>query len=403
MQRRIHSVVWAWLFLLPLTLGAGDVSPRAARLHREAIVVDLHIDTPQRLLDENLDLAPRDAHGHIDLPRMKEGGLDAGFMSIYINMRTYTGDAATKRALQLIDSVAEQVRRHPDQLVLATTAADVRRAHKDGKVALLMGMEGGTPIANDLRLLRDFHRLGVRYLTLTHSLNNDWVDSSTDKAAHNGLTDFGKDVVREMNRLGMMVDISHVSDKSFYDALAVSQAPMIASHSSCRAINSHARNMTDDMIKALAAKGGVVHINYHIGFLDEDFRVAVAKINDEYRAKDSALEKQYAGDAKGLLAAQENLQKEYRARLPRVSWEKVVEHIDHAVKLVGADHVGLGSDFDGAWMPEGMDDASYLPRITQALLDRGYSETDIKKILGGNTLRVMEEVERVAAKLSATK
>jgi membrane dipeptidase len=252
-------------------------------------------------------------------------------------------------------------------------------------------------------LLRDFHRLGVRYLTLTHSLNNDWVDSSTDKAAHNGLTDFGKDVVREMNRLGMMVDISHVSDKTFYDALAVSQAPMIASHSSCRALNSHARNMTDDMIKALAAKGGVIHINYHIGFLDEDFRVAVAKINDEYRAKDSALEKQYANDPKGLLAAQEQLQKEYRARLPRVSWEKVVEHIDHAVKLVGADHVGLGSDFDGAWMPEGMDDVSYLPRITQALLDRGYSEADIKKILGGNTLRVMEEVERVAARLSATK
>ncbi len=332
-----------------------------------------------------------------------EGGLDAGFMSIYVDMRTYTGDAATKRALQLIDTVYEQVRHHPHQLVLATTAADIRRAHKDGKIALLMGMEGGTPIANDLRLLRDFQRLGVRYMTLTHSLNNDWADSSTDKPAHNGLTDFGKEVVREMNRLGMMVDISHVSDKTFYDALEVSQAPMIASHSSCRALCSHARNMTDDMIKALAAKGGVVHINYHIGFLDEDFRVGSAKVTDEYRAKGSALEKQYANDPKGLLEAQERLQKEYRARLPRVSWEKVVEHIDHAVKLVGADHVGLGSDFDGAWMPEGMDDVSYLPRITQALLDRGYSEADIKKILGENTLRVMEEVERVAARLSVPK
>ncbi len=392
----------AWLLLIPLTLVASDVSPRAARLHRDAIVVDLHIDTPQRFLDEAFDLGPRDAHGHIDLPRMKEGGLDAGFMSIYVDMHTYTGDAATKRALQLIDSVNEQVQRHPDQLVLATTAADVRRAHKDGKIALLMGMEGGTPIANDLRLLRDFHRLGVRYLTLTHSLNNDWADSSTDKPAHNGLTDFGKDVVREMNRLGMMVDISHVSDKTFYDALAVSQAPMIASHSSCRVLCAHARNMTDDMIKALAAKGGVIHINYHIGFLDEDFRVASAKVQDDYRAKSRELEKQYANDPKGLLAAQESLQKESRAKLPRVSWEKVVEHIDHAVKLVGADHVGLGSDFDGAWMPEGMDDASYLPRITQALLDRGYSEADIKKILGGNTLRVMEEVEKVAARLSAS-
>lgn len=403
MQRRIHGAVWVWLFLLPLTLAAGDVSPRAARLHREAIVVDLHIDTPQRLLDEDFDLGARDTHGHIDLPRMKDGGLDAGFMSIYINMRKYTGDAATKRALQLIDSVAEQVRRHSDQLVLATTADDVRRAHKNGKVALLMGMEGGTPIANDLRLLRDFHRLGVRYMTLTHNLNNDWADSSTDKPAHNGLTDFGKDVVLEMNRLGMMVDISHVSDKTFYDALAVSQAPMIASHSSCRALDAHARNMTDDMIKALAAKGGVIHINYHISFLDESFRTASAKITDEYQAKDRELEKQFAGDAKGLLAAEEKLQKEYRAKLPRVSWEKIVEHIDHAVKLVGANHVGLGSDFDGAWMPEGMDDASYLPRITQALLDRGYSEADIKKILGGNTLRVMEEVERTAARLSGAK
>ena len=398
-----RRVALLWLLLIPLTLAAGDVSPRAARLHRDAIVVDLHIDTPQRLLDENFDFAARDSHGHIDLPRMKEGGLDASFMSIYVEMRTYTGDAATKRALQLIDTVYEQVRRHPDQLALATTAADVRLAHKDGKVALLMGMEGGTPIANDLRLLRDFHRLGVRYMTLTHSLNNDWVDSSTDKPAHNGLTDFGKDVVREMNRLGMMVDISHVSDKAFYDALEVSKAPMIASHSSSRVLCAHARNMTDDMIKALAAKGGVIHINYHIGFLDEEFRNTYSKMADEYRAKSRELDKQYANDRKGLLVAQEALQKEYRAKLPRVSWEKIVEHIDHAVKLVGADHVGLGSDFDGAWMPAGMDDASYLPRITQALLDRGYSEADIKKILGGNTLRVMEEVEKVAAKLSATK
>ncbi|HXE74689.1 MAG TPA: dipeptidase [Candidatus Xenobia bacterium] len=401
MKKRRVSLLW--LLLIPMSLAAGDVSPRAARLHRDAVVVDLHLDTPQRLLDESFDLGARDAHGHIDLPRMKEGGLDAGFMSIYVEMRTYTGDAATKRALQLIDTVYEQVRRHPDQLVLATTAADVRRAHKDGKIALLMGMEGGTPIANDLRLLRDFHRLGVRYMTLTHSLNNDWADSSTDKPAHNGLTDFGKDVVREMNRLGMMVDISHVSDKTFYDALEVSQAPLIASHSSCRALNGHARNMTDDMIKALAAKGGVIHINYHIGFLDEEFRNAYSKVADEYRAKSRELDKQYANDRKGLLAAQEALEKEYRAKLPRVSWEKIIEHIDHAVKLAGADHIGLGSDFDGAWMPEGMDDASYLPRLTQALLDRGYSEADVRKVLGGNTLRVMEEVEKVAARLSASR
>jgi membrane dipeptidase len=205
-----------------------------------------------------------------------------------------------------------------------------------------------------------------------------------------------------MNRLGMMVDISHVADKTFYDALAVSQAPMIASHSSCRALNGHARNMSDDMIKALAARGGVIHINYHIGFLGEDFRTAYSKMADEYRAQSRELDKQYANDPKALLAAQENLQKEYRAKWPRVTREHILEHIDHAVKLVGADHVGLGSDFDGAWMPEGMDDASYLPQLTQALLDRGYSEADIQKILGGNTLRVMAEVERVAQRLSKT-
>ncbi|OFV89072.1 MAG: hypothetical protein A3D93_00200 [Acidobacteria bacterium RIFCSPHIGHO2_12_FULL_67_30] len=390
------------LLILPLCLAAaGDVSPRAAKLHREAIVVDTHIDTPQRFLDEDFDLTPRDPKGHIDLPRMKEGGLDAGFMSIYVDMRRHQGLEATRRALQLIDSVNQQVARHPDQLVLATTAADVRRAHKQKKIALLMGMEGGTPIADDLRLLRLFYQLGVRYMTLTHGLANNWADSSTDEPKHNGLTDFGKEVVREMNRLGMLVDISHVSDKAFYDALEISQAPMIASHSSCRALCKHPRNMTDEMIKALAAKGGVIQINYHIGFLDQTYADAYEKIAPELRARMRALAEQYKDDDHALSEAREALFKDYQAQLPKVSWERVVEHVDHAVRLVGPDHVGLGSDFDGATMPEGLNDVSYLPRLTQALLDRGYREKDIKKILGGNTLRVLEEAERVAARLQA--
>ena len=390
------------LLILPLCLAAaGDVSPRAAKLHRQAIVVDTHIDTPQRFLDEDFDLTPRDPKGHIDLPRMKEGGLDAGFMSIYVDMRRHQGLEATRRALQLIDSVNQQVARHPDQLVLATSAADVRRAHKQGKIALLMGMEGGTPIADDLRLLRLFYQLGVRYMTLTHGLANNWVDSSTDEPKHNGLTDFGKEVVREMNRLGMLVDISHVSDKAFYDALEISQAPMIASHSSCRALCKHPRNMTDEMIKALAAKGGVIQINYHIGFLDQTYADAYEKIAPELRARMRALAEQYKDDDHALSEAREALFKDYQAQLPKVSWERVVEHVDHAVRLVGPDHVGLGSDFDGATMPEGLNDVSYLPRLTQALLDRGYREKDIKKILGGNTLRVLEEAERVAARLQA--
>ena len=390
------------LILLPLCLSAGgDISARAAKLHRQAIVVDTHIDTPQRLLDEDFDLAARDPKGHIDILRMKEGGLDAGFMSIYVDMRRQQGLEATRRALQLIDTVYQQAARHPDQLVLATTAADVRRAHKQKKIALLMGMEGGTPIADDLRLLRVFYQLGVRYMTLTHGLANNWVDSSTDEPKHNGLSDFGKEVVREMNRLGMLVDISHVSDKAFYDALEISQAPMIASHSSCRALCKHPRNMTDEMIKALAAKGGVIQINYHIGFLDQTYADAYEKIAPELRVRMRALAEQYKDDDRALSEAREALFKEYQAQLPKVSWERVVEHIDHAVKLVGPDHVGLGSDFDGATMPEGLNDASYLPRLTQALLDRGYKEADIKKILGGNTLRVLEEAERVAARLQA--
>ena len=400
MEKRFGWLVL--LILLPLCLSAGgDISARAAKLHRQAIVVDTHIDTPQRLLDEDFDLAARDPKGHIDIPRMREGGLDAGFLSIYVDMRRHQGLEATRRALQLIDTVYQQAARHPDQLVLATTAADVRRAHKQKKIALLMGMEGGTPIADNLRLLRVFYQLGVRYMTLTHSLANNWADSSTDEPKHNGLSDFGKEVVREMNRLGMLVDISHVSDKAFYDALEISQAPMIASHSSCRALCKHPRNMTDEMIKALAAKGGVIQINYHIGFLDQTYADAYEKIAPELRVRMRALAEQYKDDDRALSEAREALFKEYQAQLPKVSWERVVEHIDHALKLVGPDHVGLGSDFDGATMPEGLNDASYLPRLTQALLDRGYKEADIKNILGGNTLRVLEEAERVAARLQA--
>jgi membrane dipeptidase len=390
-------------FMKPLPSTGQTVSDRAARLHEDAVVVDLHIDTPQRMLDYGVDLMLRDTKGHVDLPRMREGGLDAAFFSIYVDMDRYPGDAATRRALRLIDSVTTQVERRPDQFLLALSAVDIRRAHREGRVAVLMGMEGGTPIADDLGLLRNFYRLGVRYMTLTHGLSNNWVDSSTDPPRHNGLTEFGKDVVREMNRLGMLVDISHVSDKAFDDALEVSQAPLIASHSSARAISNVPRNMTDDMIRALAAKGGVVHVNYYAEFLDQDFANARArmKADPEFHARSRALREQYRDDDRTQpgFEAQMELFAEYDARLPRVSWERIIEHIDHMVKLVGADHVGLGSDFDGATMPDGMNDVSYLPRITQALLDRGYSDADIRKILGENTLRVMEEAEQVAERI----
>jgi membrane dipeptidase len=380
------------------------LSERARALHFSSVVVDTHDDTTQRFIDgNNFDLGTRSADGSIDIPRMRQGNLGAIFFSIWIPSKI-TGETAVNRALEQINAVRGQVRKHPDDLLLATTVAQVREAHRQGKIAALMGIEGGHMIHSDIAVLRQFASLGVRYMTLTHSGNVDWADSSTDNAMHNGLTAFGKDVVREMNRLGVIVDISHVSDKTFYNALAISKAPLIASHSSCRAICDAPRNMTDQMIKDLAAKGGVIQINYHVAFLSQEFRDAEKKhpeINDQIAAE----VKKHCGDNEACqLMEGDRLTREYveAGKLPRVSYEKIIEHIDHAVKLVGADHVGLGSDFDGANMPYGMEDASKLPMITEALLKKGYSEADIRKILGENTLRLMAEVERVSQQINSS-
>jgi membrane dipeptidase len=369
-----------------------------AEVHARAIVVDAHDDTTQRMLfDKTFDLGTRHPDGNIDIPRMREGGLDALFFSIWVPSDV-TGPIAVKRALQLIDRVHEAVRQHPNDLVLATTAAEIRRAAAEKKIAALMGMEGGHMIDDDLGTLRDYARLGVRYLTLTHFKNNNWADSSTDRPAHNGLTDFGKDVVRELNRLGVMVDISHVADKTFADVLAMTTVPVIASHSSCRAIANHPRNMTDDMMRALAKNGGVMMINYEVSFLSEENRLASEKSGGVVAAL-GEMSKKCGGDEACSTLESARLTREAMANgtLPSVSWEKIVEHIDHAVKVAGVDHVGLGSDFDGATMPIGMEDASQLPKLTAALMAKGYSAADVEKILGGNILRVMEQVEQSAA------
>ena len=389
--------------LLVAAMTAGDISARAKKLHFSSIVVDTHDDTTQRFLDGKFDLDARNSTGSIDIPRMREGGLGAIFFSIWIPSKI-TGTEAVNRALAQIEAVRAQVRTHSKDLALATTAAEVREAHKQGEIAALMGVEGGHMINSDLDVLRKFASLGVRYMTLTHSGNDEWADSSTDKPAHSGLTDFGKDVVREMNRLGVMVDISHVSDKTFYDALEVSKAPLFASHSSCRAICDAARNMTDQMIKDLAAKGGVIQINYHVGFLSQEFRSA-EKAHPEWEQAIAAEVKKRCGDNEACqLIEGDHITREYveQGKLPRVDWTKIIEHIDHAVKVAGVDHVGLGSDFDGANMPYGMEDATKLPKITEALLKKGYSERDVRKILGENTLRVMTEVERVSRDLNSS-
>jgi membrane dipeptidase len=392
----------ACLSLGVFLMAADSVSDKAKQLHFSSLVIDTHDDTTQRLLDPKFDIGVRHTNGNIDVPRMREGGLSAIFFSIWTPSKT-VGPTAVKQALDEIDAVREAVRRHPKDLVLATNAAEIREAHKRQKIAALMGLEGGHMIDNDLGALRSFAALGIRYMTLTHMGNTEWADSSTDTPAHNGLTDFGKDVVREMNRLGVIVDISHVSDKTFYDVLATSKAPVFASHSSCRSICNAARNMTDDMLRDLAKNGGVVQVNYHVGFLSQEFR-EFEKNNPDVEKEINAEVKKRCGDNEacsdvmGQEVAREFMQ---AGKLPKVDYTIIIDHIDHAVKIAGIDHVGLGSDFDGAVMPVGMEDVTHIPQITDALLKKGYSDADIRKILGENTLRLMCEAEKVALSLNA--
>lgn len=380
--------------------GAEEAVPDAARkLHFDALVIDTHDDTTQRLLDPAFDLGQRHADGSIDIPRMREGGLDAIFFSIWIPGTT-TGPEAVNEALRQIAAVKRQVAAHPRDLELVTTADGIRRAATSGRIAVLLGVEGGHMIDNDLANLRRFHEEGVRYMTLTHGVNVDWADSSTDSPNNAGLSSFGRDVVREMNRLGMMVDVSHVSDATFDDVLAVSTAPVIASHSSARAIAQVARNMNDRMIRALAAKDGVMHVNYHMAFLSQAYATAMKADDKRIENAINARATELCGtDESCLIMKGGELARERVAagRLPRVEWTAIVDHIVHTAKVGGAAHVGLGSDFDGADMPYGMEDVTGLPKITAALLERGLSSAEVRGILGGNVLRVMEKVEAVAA------
>ena len=406
-MRRFRTCLWfCFVVLVSSSLiapASGDeIAERAKKLHFSSIVLDTHDDTTQRFFSTDFDIAKRNVDGSIDIPRMREGGMNAIFFSIWIDGRIM-GPPAVQKALDQIDAVHENVRRNSKDMTFCRTADDVRRAHAQGKIAALMGVEGGHMIGNDIRIVRIFSDLGVRYMTLSHFYKDEWADSSTDKPAHNGLTDYGKEIVREMNRQGIMVDISHVSDKTFYDALEISKTPLIASHSSCRALCNHVRDMSDDMIKALAAKGGVIQINYEMSFIDQPYKDASDKLSGGVVAMFDQLKKE-CGDNEacvGKKMAEMQKQAVAEGKLPHVSWERIIDHIDHAVKLVGADHVGLGSDFDGASMPEGMEDASKLPKITEALMRKGYSDGDIRKILGGNLLRVMEQNEKVSREMQA--
>ena len=377
---------------------------RVDRLLQRAVVIDLHDDTTQMIVDEGYNLGEKHDYGQVDIPRMRAGHVSGLFLSIWTDTGRYTPLEAIRRTLQQIDSVRREVARHPNDLEMATTAAEILAAKKRGHIAILMGLEGGHAIDSDLSVLRSYAELGVRYLTLTHTNHTPWADSSAKPGEHNGLTDFGRQVVRELNRLGMMVDISHVSDKTFQDALEASAAPVIASHSSSRALASAPRNMTDDMLRALAKKGGVVHINFYEGFLDNGFAEREKTLKAEQNEQDAIDDRTPKfGDRSQNGPAVRKLNARRIAKLGRLPLSRLLDHFEHAVKVAGVDHVGLGSDFDGAddLFPEGMEDISKIPNLVRGLMERGFSDEDILKILGGNTLRVMREVEQVSRRMQA--
>ncbi|MDP3909132.1 MAG: dipeptidase [Gemmatimonadales bacterium] len=358
--------------------------------HQPVIIVDGHIDTPQRMLDGKADISVRLPDGHVDVPRMKEGGLTAAFFSIWVD-NTYGAGTAYRRALALIAAVRALADTAPDA-ELATTADDVRRAAARGHVAVLMGVEGGHAIENSLDKLDDLYARGVRYMTLTWNNGNDWAGSSMDPARAGGLSPFGRDVVRRMNALGMLVDVSHVSDSTFADVLATTTRPVIASHSSCRALAAHPRNLTDDQLRAIARNGGVVGINFFPVFLDDHFRAQYAELNRRLAPRFDSIRARYPGQP-GLAGFEIDRFRAARLMEQRIvvpGLDRLVDHIEHAVQVMGVDHVALGSDFDGiSVLPVPMKDATSLPLLAAALKARGYGDSDVRKILGENFLRVL--------------
>jgi len=394
-------------------MNSRKLTPEEAQ--KSAIVIDTHADTPQRFLDEHFDLSDPLNGGNFNLESARKGNLRAEFFSIWVEPKLYK-DHYARRTLELIDSVKLQVARHPDQMEFVTSVAGIEQANRDHKLAALMGIEGGHSIEDSLGLLRQYYALGVRYMTLTWSNSNGWADSSGDDTdatvphTKEGLSEFGKDVVYEMNRLGMMVDISHVSDKTFFRTLIISRAPVIASHSAARALCDAPRNMTDDMLRAIArsggpdSKGGVVQVNFYSGFISQKYRDALKAMQPEVDKEVQAYKDKMKAEGKEPIYAEiDKIQKAAADRIPRPPLSDLIDHIDHVAKVAGIDHVGLGSDFDGVngQLPEGLDSPADMPKITAALMARGYSAEDCRKILGGNLLRVFKEVETVSKQLQA--
>jgi len=419
-MKRLISVAAVVLLATSMTLAQTTSVPKPAKLtpeqvHRSALVIDTHEDTPQRFVDDHFDLSDPLNGGQINLDAIHKGNLGGSFMSIWVEPDLFKGHYA-RRTLELIDASRMQAGKHLDQIKFATNAADIEAAHREHKYAMLMGIEGGHSIEDSLGLLRMYYDLGVRYMTLTWSNSNGWADSSGDDKdisvphTKEGLSEFGKDVVYEMNRLGMIVDISHVSDKTFYRTLIITRAPVIASHSAARALCDAPRNMTDDMLRAAArsggpeSKGGVVMVNFYSGFISQAYRNAQIAQKPEVDKATAELKAKFKAEGKEITYSDlEKLQRQMADRISRPPLSLLIDQIDHIAKVAGVDHVGLGSDFDGVsdQLPAGIDSAADLPKVTAALMARGYSPEDCRKILGGNFLRVFKEVEAVSKQLQA--
>ncbi len=376
---------------------------KALKIHKKAIIIDGHNDIPSPLVDEDFNLAT-DSVGkfhkdgdpfHTDLQRFKKSGITGEFFSIYTSGADYEKGGKMRRAMDLIDATLREVERHPNDLMFCSTAAQIRQAKKQNKVCALMGIEGGYVIENSLFALRNFYRIGIRYMTLTHNVSHDWADAHRGEAKNNGLSDFGKEVVREMNRLGMLVDISHVSDKVMSDVLDISTAPIIASHSSARGVANHTRNVPDDILKRVAQNGGVVMINFYPAFLDEKYNTAENERTARLKPQIDALREQFKNNQAAFNEAERKLLAANPIPVP--SYTRIVDHIDHIKNVAGIDNVGIGSDYDGVpLLPEGMNGMEDLVLVTYEMLKRGYSETDIRKVLGENFLRAFSKAEQVA-------
>ena len=380
-----------------------------AELHASSLVIDTHADTPQRFVDEGWNFTDALGTGMLNLDSAHAGNLAAEFLAIWVEPTAWQGRFAY-RTLQLIDGTLEQIRKHPSDLRLGLTPADILKAHEDKIFCILLGLEGGHSIEADLGLLRLYHRLGIRYMTLTWSNSNEWADSSGDLndetvPHHNGLTAFGREVIREMNRLGMMVDVSHVSDKTFWDVLQTTHAPIIASHSSARTLTNSTRNLTDEQLRAVATNNGVVMVNFYPSFIDDNWRTAWSATSEQRKLLYEAAAAPYLERGEPVpygaaLAVDRKFYAEHlQTHMPLAPFSSLIDHIDHVAQVAGIDHVGIGSDFDGfAILPAGIASAADLPKITAALVERGYTAEQLNKLLGGNLLRVFAEVQAEAAK-----